>query len=245
MTKENLNGGVILMKGTKELVQTKRIRIYQREKLVDKLNFLIPFSYDNHDLTKFTVTLLYVAQDGTIHSEQLVRYSDGQGGYIDYEDAYGNYTHMIYQLPIDSKITQFAGDLTLKLNLQYVDYEGETSSENDNEGAPDPVGTMYVLSTDDTVITVLPVADYYSIVPDESLSQINQKIAELDAKQREIEATAEIYDAAKADNIKLDETEGTLYLTSKDVQIGDKINLNDLGDELTTFTDDGLVHVIL
>ena len=245
MTKEELTGLVILMKTDKSLVQTKRIRIYQREKLVDKLHFLVPIEYEGWDMSLFTVSLQWIGTDTTVHSTTLERLSDGEGGYINYEDVSGNMTHLIYVLSVDTNLTTFAGDVTMKLNLQYVEYTGQTSSDDDETEAPEPIGTVYVLNTDDTIVTILPVADYYSIIPDESLSQINQKMAELDAKQRELEATAEVYDTTKADNIKLDVDDKTLYLTSHDQLVGDKIELNDLGNATADTVLDGLVTVVL
>ena len=239
MTKQELVGMVILMDSQKMLIQTKRIRIYQRENMVEKLHFL-PYS-----LEPFSVTMMNLRQEGTVMAEKLERLSDGQGGYDNYCDADGNPTHMVYCLPVSSQITQFSGDITVKLTLDYIDQEAQTSSDNDNDSAPEPTPIHYVLNTDDTVIPVLALADYYSVVPEESLSIINQKIAELDQKQKELEATAEIYDAEKADNLKLDQEEGTLYLTSHDKQVGDKIDLNDLGDGVSQFTDEGLVSVVL
>lgn len=245
MTKQELTGLVILMDNQKELIQTKRIRVYQRESLVDHLHFLVPLVYESNDLTQFTVTMQYLDQSGTVHSDALTRLPDGQGGYDDYCDADGNPTHMVMCLPIDSKLTMFAGDITIKLTMDYIDYPAQTSSASDDEPAPEPTPVHYVLNTGSTILPVLPVSDYYSIIPDESLSVINEKIVELDQKQKELEATAEIYDAAKADNIKLDADEGTLYLTSHDQQVGDKIDLEDLGNATADDTADGLVTVVL
>ena len=254
MTKKDLRGLVVLMKGDKSLVQTKKIRIYQREKLVDMMHFLIPLHYEqwdgsdeeHPDMSVFTVILQYLGADQTIHAETLVRKSDGQGGYDDYVDADENPTHMIYELPIDTSLTTQAGDITMKLNLQYIRYEGGTVSDNDESEAEEPTPVQYVLNTEDTKITILPVADYYSLVPDESLSVINQKIAELDARQREIEATAEVYDQSKADNIELfiDKYNQCIRLTSHGKPIGDEIDLNTLGDAISDWQEAGLIKVI-
>ena len=253
MTKDSLNGYVILLKNTKELIQTKRIRLYQREKLVDRFHFLVPYDYEDFnrqstvkpDMSAFTCILQYVTYDGTIHMETLERAKDETGEIVDYEDADGNVTHMIYELPVDTKFTKFAGNITMKLNLQYTDFEAPSTSPDDTTPAEDPTPIQYVLSSDDTVVTILSVADYYSIIPDESLSEINNKIAELDAKAKELEATAAAYDAEKADNIKLDTEDQSLYLTANGNQIGDKINLNDLGDSISDDTQSGLVQVII
>ena len=246
MTKNELYGMVILLKSDKSLIQTKKISIFQRENLVDRLNFLIPFQYEGMDIEPFNVTLQYLDVSGTVHAEKLVRLSDGQGGYEDYEDADGNKTHMIYRLDVDSKLTLLAGDITIKLTMDYIDYAGQTTSDSDDEEAPEPTPVHHVFNSDSTIITVKPIADYYSIVPDESLSLINQKIAELDARQKEIEATAEIYDKTKADNIQLyiSKENQCIRLLSNGKPIGDEIDLQTLGTEISDWNEEGLVRVI-
>lgn len=231
MTNKDLNGLVYLMKADKSLIATKRIRVYQRESCADNLCFLIPFSYEDKDLTKFTVMLQYLGVDQTIHAETLVRSPE------DYEDADGNVTHMIYQLPIDSELTKFAGDLTIKLNLDYMDMEGQTDGGNDEAPAPTPI--HYVINTDSTILTILPVADYYSFVPDESLSLINNKIAELNTKTAELEALAHQFTDEQVDNIVLvtDPETGEIHLSSKGNKIGDGIGLRDLNDALNEYND--------
>lgn len=253
MTKDSLHGYVILFKSTKELVATKRIRIYQREKLADRMNFLVPFDLEDFnrqsdeypDMSQFTCILQYIGVDGTIHAETLQR-KRVDGEIVDYEDNDGNVTHMIYELPIDTSFTLLSGDIKLKLNLQYVDYEASTVSESDDVSAPDPEPKQYVINSDDITVTVLPVADYYSIVPDESLSIINQKIADLQAQQEQLEAAAQVYDQSKADSIELriNRYAQELILTSHGKQVGNAIDLNVLGTEISNWTEDGLIKVI-
>ena len=246
MQKADLQGLVILLKSDKSLIQTKRISVFQRENMVDLVHFLIPYNYEGMSLEPFQVTLQMIGQDTTIRAEKLERMSDGNNGYEDYEDADGNKTHMIYILPVTSTLTQFAGDITLKLTMDYVDYAGQTESLSDDENAPEPEPTHHVFNSDTTTLTVKAVADYYSIVPDESLSYINNKIAELDARQKEIEATSEIYDKTKADNIQLyiSKESQCIRLMSNGKPIGDEIDLNTLGDAITEWQKDGLIKVI-
>lgn len=253
MDRKSLKGLVILMTPKKELIQTKKVRIYQRENLVDKLYFLIPLSYDDISLESYSITLQYLDTGGTVHAESLVRLTNDSDGYENYVDANDIETHMIYTIDVDSKLTQFSGDLTIKLTMDYIDYEGQTASLNDTEEAADPEPVHHVLNTDTTILSVLPIADYYSVVSDESMSFINKKFAEieaeqrkLDAKQKELEETAEIYDKTKADNIVLhvDKYGQSIYLTSNGHKVGDEIDLNTLGEELASWTESGLVKVI-
>lgn len=241
MTKDDLKGLVILMKNDKTLLQTKKIRIHQRENLVDKLYFLIPKDYQDQKLENYNVTLLYIGQDGTVMMEILEKKDE------DYTSSNGEETHMIYCLPVDSNLTKFAGDITLHLSLDYVDYAGQTESSSDDEESEDPEQIHYVLNTDETVITVLPIKDYYSVVPDSSLAEINNKIAELDAQTKTLQEAATAISVEKADDIELSTSDGSgkLYLKSNGKLIGTPIDLEDLGDALVDDNPDGLVTVVL
>ena len=247
MTKSDLKGLVIYMNDQKDLIQTKRIRVCQREKLADKCFFLIPKEYNYEDLSKYTVLLIYQGPDLSARTETLIRLSDGQGGYEDYEDSNGNATYMIYHLDIDSNFTLLAGDVTLSLSLQYVDYEMQTSSEDDeheSSASSDPV--QHVINTQETIVPVLPIKDYYSVIDDTRLSILNQKIADLDAAQKRLEATAEVYDQSKGDSIEMhiDKYSQCIRLLSHGRPVGEEIDLNDLGDAISDWQEAGLVKVI-
>ena len=246
MTKDQLKGLVVLMKNDKSLIQTKKVRLFQRENLVDVLSFLIPLTYEENDLTLFNVYLQYLDTSGTVHMEQLERKSDGQGGYDDYEDNDGNKTHMIMQLPVTSELSRFAGDISIKLTMNYTDEAGQTSSDSDNEEASNPTPKTFVLNTDTSIITILPVADYYAIVPKESMAEIDQKLVLLTERLKELETTATTYDREKADGIELhvDKYSKCLMLTSHGKQVGDVIDLNDLGDAIVDWQESGLIKVI-
>ena len=69
----NKKGGGILytivMNKNKELVTTVKTTLYQREKLIDKIQFLIPEMYNKLSLSDFTVILKYVDQANVPHAE--------------------------------------------------------------------------------------------------------------------------------------------------------------------------------
>lgn len=209
----------ILMNSDKSLVCTIKTTLYQRDKLVDKLQILIPQTYEDINLSDFMAILKYVDQGNEVHSEILIQDEEL------YKDSYLRYT-----LPIDTNLTRFAGDIKLCLTLNKVDMEEMKE---------------YSLNTGETTITIAPLSDYYSFISDKSLSVIDQKVNELNVKLEAIDKMATTYDETKADNIKLDKDTSEIYLTAHDKQIGDKITINDLGNVIAEETKDGLIPIIL
>lgn len=100
----------ILMDCNKSLITPKRIILYQGESLMDSLKFLIPKDYNGTDLSDFEVKMQYMIPGNVGCNESLVK-----------SDEEYNETHLCYYLPIDSKITQYAGDITLSLIIYKYD----------------------------------------------------------------------------------------------------------------------------
>ena len=108
----------ILMKNDKSLSKTKVQTIYQGENLVDQLSFLIPLQYGDFMLSDFEAKLIYIDPCNYIHSE-ILNLSDN-----DYKGM------LQYRLPLDSKLTKYAGDIKFRLvfkNNEFVLRSGETS----------------------------------------------------------------------------------------------------------------------
>lgn len=110
----------ILMNDDKSLTKTIVRTLYQGEKLVDKFRFLIPKNYNNLHLADFTTTLKYIDQGNVVHSEKLLL-----------SDKLYNEHILCYYLPVDSELTKFAGDITIRLVLnkgkQHILHSGETT----------------------------------------------------------------------------------------------------------------------
>lgn len=185
-----------LMMGDKSLVATIKTTLYQREKLVDKIQFLIPQTYGDMDLSDWTVTLKYLDQVNTAHSEILTK------------DPELYKEHLKYVLPVDTKLTQYAGDIKVRLTLSKVDME---------------VRTQYVLHSGEATVTIAPLSDYYKFVSDESLEFVDQLVGNLEAKLEAAEKLAEMYDKEKADNLVYEDNE--LQLTSNGEKIGDAVTI--------------------
>ena len=209
----------ILMNSDKSLVCTSRTTLYQRDKLVDKLQILIPQTYEDINLSDFTAVLKYVDQGNEVHSEILIQDEEL------YKESYLRYT-----LPIDTNLTRFAGDIKICLTFNKVDMEEMKE---------------YSLNTGETTITIASLSDYYNFVSDKSLSVIDQKVNELNVKLEAVDKMSTAYDETKADNIKLHKETSEIYLTAHNKQIGDKIAINDLGNAIAEETKDGLIPIIL
>ena len=188
----------IVMNNNKELITTQKTNIYQREKLADKIQFLIPQNYNDLDLSTYLAIIKYVDQSNTSHAEVLN--AD--------EEVYKN--KLRYTLPIDTEITRFAGTITIRLSFVKVNMDTKE---------------MSVIHSGETTITVLPLKDYYTFVPDESLEFVDQLVGNLEAKIEATEHIAEIYDSEKADNLSYQDN--ILQLTSHGTKIGDPVAFED------------------
>lgn len=94
----------IVMNPDKHLTKTAIKKIYQNENLVDKLKFIIPRTYEGLDLPTFKTTLVYILPSGEEKTEVLQLSNE-----IYKENWVCGY------LPIDSKLTNVAGEVELRL----------------------------------------------------------------------------------------------------------------------------------
>lgn len=198
---------VILMQTDKTLVQRNKVVIYQREKLVDKIRFLIPQTYENINLSDCMVVLKYLDQGNVAHSEVLVKE----------EELYKD--HLSYMFPVNTNLTAFAGDVKLRLSFLRLNTENGLHEE--------------VLHSGETIITVQSLADYYAFQSDNSLEIIDQAMLELETKIQALNGISEIYDKEKADNIvqTVENNDIKIQLSSNGQLIGDKVTVGNDGKD--------------
>lgn len=189
------------MNDDKSLTATVVTTLYQREKLADKIQILIPPNYGELDLNEFTATLKYVDQANVPHAEILKK------------DAELYKEHIRYVLPVDTELTQYAGDITIRLTFTKTDME---------------VKKVFVVHTGELVIKISPLKDYYSFVPDESLEFVDQIVSDLQNKISALDKIADIYDKTKADNIQIKNGK-TLQPLSNHIPIGDEVTVSTEG----------------
>ena len=188
----------IVMDKYKQLNATIKTILYQRENLTEKIQFLIPEYYNEIDLKEYTAVLKYIDQSNISHAEILEKDDELYKGKIR------------YILPINSELSKFSGDIIIRITFTRIDMDTQT---------------QYVLHTCETSITISPLKDYYTFVPDESLELVDQLVGNLEAKLGAIERIAEIYDKEKADNITYENND--IQLTSNGKKIGNSITISD------------------
>ena len=210
----------ILIKQDNTAVSTETQRIMQRSKLVDTLQFIVPKMYEDYEMREFDFMLQYrLPISHELKWEILTLVNE------DYKTDY-----LLYTVPIDTSLTVENGEVEMQLSfIRKSMQEDGTTIEQEREIAP-------------VTITIIPVTDWFT-VPDSALSTLTQYYL---AAQNNIKALNDLIgtiNQKKADEIKLDVKEGSLYLTSNGKQIGTPIPLNQLGDEIAEETEGGLIRV--
>lgn len=206
------------MNADKSLTKSVSATIYQREKLVDKIQFLLPQKYEDINIKECTILLKYIDPGNIAHAEKLIKD----------EQLYKE--RIRCTMVIDTNLTRFAGDIKASLSFLKLNTENGLHEE--------------VLHSGETIITISPLNDLFTFVGDDSLQVIDKAMLEIEAKLKAQDIIAETYDSEKADSITLDRDNSSIYATSHGQQIGNQISINDLGDALADETQSGLIRVI-
>lgn len=194
----------IIMNDDKQLITTVRKTIYQRENMVDNIQFLFPEFYENINLSDCTAVLKYIDIGNELHSEILSKDSELYKGKVR------------FILPINTKLTRFAGNVIIRISITKINTTTGISNE--------------VLKTGECVISVLP--DNTIIVSDdltEKLATLESQIAELSNSQ--------------VDDLSL--TNDLLQVTANGVTKGDgvKIVVSGMTDGELDGVDDGILNL--
>lgn len=183
-------------------------KIMQREKLFNKLCFLVPQYYNGYDMSKCTVTMRYLLPISKEFRTETLTLSEER-----YKDC------LRYILPLDTDLTKEHGDIRLNLTFTMLDF--------------DDYGNIVqrVRKTTNHILTVNYLPDWDSVVPDASLAAIDQRILKQDAQIKKLENLAEIIDGTKVDNLVYNSDEDSLQLSSNGLPVGDKISVRDMLDD--------------
>ena len=212
----------ILVNDDNTLTTSIKERVMQRSKLVDSLHFLVEPTYKELNIADFTVTLEYVLPISKKYKVETLIKSD---------ELYKE--RLEYKLPFDTNLTREYGDIEIQLTFTKVDL--------DEEGKD----IQYVRKTSTTSITIVPISAWSDVIPDEALTDLDQKILKTDAQIKELREMQENILVEKADNLVLDEENKELYLTAEGNQIGNKVKLSDLGNEIVQSSNEGLITMMI
>jgi len=207
------------MNKDKSLTATKKATIYQREKLVDKIQFLLPQKYEQLDIRDCIIVLRYIDQGNVAHAEKLIQD----------EELYKERIRCL--MDVNTDLTRFAGDI--KAHLSFLRLNPENSLHEE------------VLKSGEILITISPINELYAFAGDDYLDIVDKAMLELEAKQKAQDLIAETYNKEKADNLVLDRENSSIYLESNGIPINKStIPLNNLGDAISDETESGLIRVI-
>ena len=158
----------ILVNHDNELIATQKQAIMQHSKLVDELRFLVPPDYDDLDMSAFNSAVLeYVSPvSKTYRTEYLTLQQER------YKE------HLVYILPVDTKLTAEAGEIELQITFTKVEL-------NPDNGQP----FERVRKTKPHKLNVFPIANWSQFIADEALTALDQRIVQMQAAQEAMNET--------------------------------------------------------
>lgn len=207
---------IILVCDDNSLYGSQKSKIMQREKLVNKLWFLVPPHYNGYDMSQFTLTMRYVLPISKEFITETLVLAD---------DKYEEY--LKYVLPVDTNLSKEWGDVELNLTFTMVD-----TDDNGNM-------VQRVRKTDNYSLKITELPDWDKFVPDSALSALDQRILKQDAQIKALTDLAGVLDGNTniVDNLVYDDANSTLQLSANGVGVGDKVSVKDMLDDGSPIVD--------
>lgn len=201
---------VILVENDNSLYGSYKSKIMQKEKLVNKLCFLVAPHYNGYDMSQFTVTMRYLLPISREFVTETLELSN---------ETYEEY--LKYVLPVDTNLTKEWGEIELNLTFTMVDTDGDGNI------------VQRVRKTDNYILNITQLPNWDTLVPDAALSALDQRILKQDAQIKALTDLANVIDGNIniVDNLVYNDTEATLQLSAKGIGVGDKISVKDMLDE--------------
>lgn len=160
----------IVLRNDKGLHVSTRETIVQYSNLADNIQFLVPTTLGDNDMTECSTVLLeYLTPVTHRYKTEFLTCS---------EELYKS--HLQYLLPVDSSLTAEAGKVTVRLSFYKM-------IEDESEDGTASVTQALVLKTQPCHITITECEDWSSFISSDTLSALDKKIVQLLALQKEIE----------------------------------------------------------
>lgn len=181
-------------------------RIIQRSKLIDTMIFLVPPVYNGWDISDCTVLLEYLKPVSKEYKTEILIKSDEK-----YEE------YLKYILPVDTEFTREAGSLKLQLSFIYVDIDADGNQ------------IQRVRKTSPALkVEIIPLEEWFNVVPDSALSAIDQRIIKQDAQLKMMSDLVGTMSNNMVDDLKYNAKDETLQLQSGGYGIGSKVSVRDM-----------------
>ena len=200
---------VILVNPDDSLYGSKKERLMQRQKLVNKIVFIVDSVYNDIDMTDATVMLEYLLPVSKKYETEILTLS---------KEKY-NGCFLQYELPLDTKLSSEAGEVELQLTF--------VKTELDEYGK----GIQRVRKTSTTTINIIPISAWSDIIPDAALSSLDERLIKLDAQMRGLNDFVNVLNDNKVNDLSYDEVEETLKLTSNGKPVGKGVSVKDILDD--------------
>lgn len=188
--------------------------IVEKSNAVDSIRFITPKLYnDEYEMADYDVVLEYITPISKRNSIiQLVLTDDA------YKDDY-----LLYTLPTTQATTALTAETgELEFSLTFIkaelDADGNTVEHVRN-------------SANSGTIKIVPITSWFN-ASKEALAELTAMYVENKKVAEALAEVASIINASKADNIRLDEDDKSLYLTANNVKIGTEIDLETLNNIL-------------
>lgn len=262
----------ILVTDENELRVTLKERIMQRSKLVDSFHFLVDPLYKNEtDMTEFTTVVMeyilpvskkYISENLILTSEEntvVINEDPDFDPEIDIEEPSDEEEKveqkvipilykgkLEYKLKFDTNLTAEPGDIEIQLTFIKTDLVEEIVTDEEGNEVTKHKAIQYVRKTSPCKITIVPISAWSDMIPDEALTALDNRLAQVDAQIKALADTATVFTNEKADNIKLDTETSEIYLTANGEPLGDRISIDELGDVIIeSEEDEGMISVII
>ena len=195
----------ILVCDDNELYGSCKMKIMQREKLFNKLWFLVAPHYNGYDMSKCTVTMRYLLPISKEFKTETLILS---------EERYKEY--LKYVLPIDTGLTREWGDIELNLTFTLLDID-----ENGDI-------VQRVRKTNNHILHIAQLPDWDAVIPDSALSALDQRILKQDAQIRALADLSSMLNNSMVDDLVYNENEETLQLYANGIGVGSKVSIKDM-----------------
>jgi hypothetical protein len=183
-------------------------KIMQREKLFNKLWFLVAPCYNGYDMSQCTVTMRYLLPVSKEFKTETLVLSDEK-----YEE------YLKYVLPVDTNLTKEWGDIELNLTFTMLDVD-----DNGNV-------VQRVRKTGNHILNITKLPDWDNLIPDSALSALDQRILKQDAQIKALADLANALDSNKVDDLVYNDEEETLQLSANGICVGNKVYIKDMMDD--------------